>query len=77
MTTRLLMRFSCTARFMASILISMARKRGWPIFINITSTTASTGMAIRKISARCGEMVKAITVAIASMMGERLTVRRS
>ena len=45
--------------------------------IKISSTDSSTGMAIRKMTARCAETVKAITVASTSMIGARVIVRRS
>ena len=43
--------------------------------IMIVSVIASTGSVPTKNSARCGEMVKAITVASTSMMGERVRLR--
>ena len=43
--------------------------------IMIASVMASTGSAPTKNSARCGEMVKAITVASSSMMGLRVSER--
>ena len=62
---------------MLSIFCSILRKRGWPIFMRMARTPARNGMEIRKITARCGEIVKAMTVAISTMNGERISVRRN
>ena len=60
---------------MSSILTSILRKRGWPMCIMIASVTASTGSDARKNSERCGEIVKAMTVASTSMIGLRVRLR--
>lgn len=45
--------------------------------MRMARTPARSGMEIRKITARCGEIVKAMTVAISSINGERISVRRN
>ena len=55
---------------------SIFLKRGCPIWSSTASTPTSTGIAARKTAARFGAIAKAITVAITSIMGDRMSTRR-